>query len=212
MLMLKKLYYVGLAALLASGPGERAIAAEFDPETQLDGRASVDVSASVPENERLRLLKTPDIDFGRVTFHDELVADLLFEASVSNAFEILNITGSGAGFHVNQKYSHFTASLENGSAPYVLPVRAIELSVTGGPTTMINATNSIAYGLLNPEQPEPEYGPIEARVLTGLPDANGFLTSGTLRAEMIIDGKRLGEIVPEEEYEATITTTIVSGL
>ena len=45
MLMLKKLYYVGLAALLASGPGERAIAAEFDPETQLDGRASVDVSA-----------------------------------------------------------------------------------------------------------------------------------------------------------------------
>ncbi|WP_338997345.1 hypothetical protein VNN28_07990 [Lactococcus formosensis] len=209
--MFKKIF-IGSAVFLLALIADCTAAAELDPETQVDGKANVDVSVSVPENERLRLLKTPDLDFGRVTFHDEIIADLLFEAKVPDAFEILNITGTAAGFHVNQKYSHFTTTVDGETEPRILPVRAINLSVTGGPATMTNATNSVAYGLLNPGEPQPEYGPIEARVLTGLPNANGFLTSGTLQAGVVVDGSRLGQIVPEEEYEATIITTIVSGL
>lgn len=209
--MFKKIF-IGSAVFLLALIADCTAAAELDPETQVDGKANVDVSVSVPENERLRLLKTPDLDFGRVTFHDEIIADLLFEAKVPDAFEILNITGTAAGFHVNQKYSHFTTTVDGETEPRILPVRAINLSVTGGPATMTNATNSVAYGLLNPGEPQPEYGPIEARVLTGLPNANGFLTSGVLRAELVVDGSRLGQIVLEEEYEATIITTIVSGL
>ncbi|WP_270231735.1 hypothetical protein [Lactococcus formosensis] len=209
--MFKKIF-IGSAVFLLALIADCTAAAELDPETQVDGKANVDVSVSVPENERLRLLKTPDLDFGRVTFHDEIIADLLFEAKAPDAFEILNITGTAAGFHVNQKYSHFTTTVDGETEPRILPVRAINLSVTGGPATMTNATDSVAYGLLNPGDPQPEYGPIEARVLTGLPNANGFLTSGVLRAELVVDGSRLGQIVPEEEYEATIITTIVSGL
>lgn len=208
---MKKKYIVS-ALLLIGLIGGSAAAAELDPEKQLDGKANVDVSVSVPESERLRLVKTPDIDFGTVTYHDEIIADLVFGATVPEAFEILNLTGTRAGFHVNQKYSHFTTTVAGESEPRVLPVRAIELSVTGGPATLTNATDVVAYGLLNPGEPNPEYGPIEARVLTGLPNANGTLTSGSLLAEMIIDGTRLTQVVPDVEYEATITTTIVSGL
>ncbi|WP_308004003.1 hypothetical protein [uncultured Lactococcus sp.] len=208
---MKKKYIIS-ALLLIGLIGGSAAAAELDPEKQLDGKANVDVSVSVPESERLRLVKTPDIDFGTVTYHDEIIADLVFGATVPEAFEILNLTGTNAGFHVNQKYSHFTTTVAGESEPRVLPIRAIELSVTGGPATLTNATGAIAYGLLNPGEPNPEYGPIEARVLTGLPNANGTLTSGSLLAEMIIDGTRLTQVVPDVEYEATITTTIVSGL
>lgn len=209
--MLKK-RYMSFVFLLAGLIGGSVTAAELDPEKELDGKAKVDVSVSVPENERLRLVRTPDIDFGTVTYHDEIIADMLFGTTVPEAFEILNITGTAAGFHVNQKYSHFTTAVAGESDPRILPVRAIELSILGGPATLTNATDAVAYGLLNPDDDNPEYGPIEARVLTGLPNANGTLTSGTLVAELIVDGTRLTQVVPEVEYEATITTTIVSGL
>lgn len=163
-------------------------------DTQIDtnsGSANTYINVTAPTTNNLYLTQAPDFNFSNT------------EASTSKAvtvtgtvpYNIVNITGTTNGYNLQQKISHFTATVDGRTV--TLPLKYFKISVADNTSGTVKGSKGV--NILGQA----------GRVLTGQKNAQGSQTSGATAAEIQLDTT---QGIKPGDYQATITNTIVQGL
>lgn len=148
------------------------------------------INVSAPTVENLYLTQAPDFNFSSL---DASVSTAL-SVKGSSSYGMVNITGTGTGFHLQQTISNFTDTTD---PTLILPIKYFKVTVADNVSgTVIGSSGINILGQAG-------------TVLTGQANASGIQNSGDTSAELQLDTTKT---IKPGDYQATITNTLVQGL
>lgn len=169
-------------------------------DTQIDNQnstADAFINVLAPSSNSLYLKQNPSFTFADTEIKQQ---NLTVTANGTSPFQIVNLTGTNTNYKIQEQISNFTASSISGNGTVTLPVSAFYLTVENSSDGHLTGCQNVnIFG---------QAGQVLTTTTGG--NSTGTLTSGNVTATMNINGTQSS--IQQGTYNATLTTTLVSGV